>query len=224
MSRICLAFDYNGTHEKSHYGKIDACDHLRMLLAAIDHANPHGEYDVIVSAIAFDLWSLPHPDERMLAWQVYKRARIVTVYPQPQDHQHGACWCLRMATEAAAALGAQFLVHLADDVLLNQSPDKIVQALGDADYVGSNWESPDTLNTQVFACRVKAVADIAARRFVFDPVALNEICEHHLWLRLRAFGLKAHVKNDWGASGLYFHTHHVDAFREECLKRGIAWA
>ena len=219
MPKLALAFSYNGAHVKSVVGPIDAMKHLLMLIASIDHHNPDGRHDVIVSAIDFNLWTFRDEDERMLAWQVYRRARVVTSYPTQQDHQSGAYWALRMATEAAAAIEAEFLVVLAEDVLLtSHSPEALIELMGSADYIGSAWGDDCSLNTQVFACRVSAFANFATRRFVFDPCARTGICEHELWNRAHHLGLNL-IRNE---SFRYFHSHNPDVFLTEAAARGVS--
>jgi hypothetical protein len=181
-----------------------------MLLAAIDYHNPAGKYDVIVSAIAFDIWAKDIlEDERMLMWEVYKRARIVASYPMPQEHQRGACWCCRMATEAAAILNADVLVHLADDVLLEVTIEKFVEALGEYDYCGSHWSgATNTVNTQVFACKVKAFANLQTRKFIFNPIHQYTLLENYIYNRLNDLGLTYYIWPDLH----YFTTHHTERF------------
>jgi hypothetical protein len=47
-----------------------------------------------------------------------KRARLVLSRNAVEEHQNGAAWAIRMATEGAAALGCEYLIHLAEDVLM----------------------------------------------------------------------------------------------------------
>lgn len=228
MSNIALSFSYDGYHRKSS-GPIDSIKHLQMLLAAIDVANPNHEHAVIVSAIGFDIWAMPTEEERMLAWQVYQRARIVTVLHRAEDHQHGAAWAIRMATEAAAAIGAEYLVHLAEDILL--APDAIeyfVRELSDSDYVGTWWGNTnhESVNTQLFACRVSAMADLQLRRFVVDPANCSPHVEGMLWRRMREYELRIKVGEAYTYPGrsndsLYFHSHDPEAFFAEYERRGF---
>lgn len=236
---VALSFSYDGLHRKSN-GWLDPIKHLQMLIAAIDAANPKGEHDVIVSAISFDIWNMPEY-ERMLAWEVYKRARLVLSRNAVEEHQNGAAWAIRMATEGAAALGCEYLIHLAEDVLMaNDFVEYFVKHLQDVDYVGTYWKDKESLNTQVFACKVKSFADLASRRFIM-PVEVNFNIEATLYKNLASMGLKYKVgANDdnifaypesrilpheghIGDSLLYFHSHDADEFKEECRKRGVPW-
>jgi hypothetical protein len=227
MSKIAIAFSYDGYHRKS-TGPIHPIQHLQMLVAAINAANPNGEHAVIVAAMGFDIWAMPNEDERMLAWQVYERARIVTVLNRPEGHQHGAAWAIRMATEAAAAIGAEYLIHLAEDILL--APDAIeyfVRELADCDYVGTWWSNSnqESVSSQLFACRVSAFADLILRRFIADPNCWPHV-EGMLWRRMRESGLRIKVGEGYSYPGrsmesIYFHTHDPAAFFSEYQRRGF---
>lgn len=241
MSRVALSFSYDGLHRKSN-GWLDPIKHLQMLIAAIDAANPNGEHDVIVSAISFDIWNMPEY-ERMLAWEVYKRARLVLSRNAAEGHQNGAAWSIRMATEGAAALGSEYLIHLAEDTLM--IPDFVeyfLEQLEDTDYVGTYWLDTESLNTQVFGCRVKAFADLKKREFLM-PVEGAFYLEKQLYHAFKALGLRYKVgpktKNAYSyppskklsndtpepacRSNFYFHTHDADKFKQKCKLRNIKW-
>lgn len=228
MSRTALSFSYDGYHRKSS-GPIDPIQHLQMLIAAIDAANAQGTCDVIVTALGFDIWKMPTDEERILAWEVYKKARIVIVRNHTEDHQHGAAWAIRMAMESAAAIGAEYLIHLAEDILM--APDAIeyfTEELEGYDYVGTWWGNTEfqSLNTQLFACRVSAFADLQLRRFVVDPLNCWPHVEGMLWRRMNEFGLrfKVGVPYDFPKrtlSEVYFHTHDPNTFFEEFHRRGF---
>lgn len=238
---VALSFSYDGLHRKSN-GWLDPIKHLQMLIAAIDAANPKGEHDVIVSAISFDIWNMPEY-ERMLAWEVYKRARLVLSRNAAEGHQNGAAWAIRMATEGAAALGAEYLIHLAEDTLM--IPDFVeyfVEQLEDTDYVGTYWLDTESLNTQVFGCRVKVFADLKKREFLM-PVQGVFAIEKQLYHSFKSLGLRYKVgpttKNAYAyppskklvndtpepacRSNLYFHTHDADEFKQKCELRNIKW-
>lgn len=248
MSQVALSFSYNGYHRKSTPGMapIDPIKHLQMLIAAIDNANPRREHDVIVSAIGFDIWSMPY-EERMLGLEVYKRSKMVLSWNGPMSHQDGAACSIRMATEYAAAIGAKYMIHLAEDVLV--APDFVdyfLRHLADADYVGSHWimmkaeRRPISLNTQVFGCRIAAFVDFKRNRFVI-PFTVTEL-ETEIYKNIKAMGLKYKV----GATAenlhlfpegraipyavyrgddpvLYEHTHDPDEFRKLFEARGGTW-
>jgi hypothetical protein len=52
VSCVGISSDVNGEHQESNFGRIDPADHLRMLGAAIEQADPSRHRDVIVTAIA----------------------------------------------------------------------------------------------------------------------------------------------------------------------------
>jgi hypothetical protein len=215
VPRIMVSFDFNGAHHKSVVGPIDPVGHLLMLSAAVDRADPGREHDALVTAINWPLWACDE-DVRMVAWQVHARCREVISYPAAQEHQTGACWCLRMAFEAAAAHGAEYLVHLADDVLLlTHTVGQLVHALGPADYLGSGWGSPQTANTQVFVCRVSKFIDFGTRLFLVNPVEFagcGLLLEGYLWHKMAARGLRVVIGEEWAPGRLYFHSHDAAEF------------
>lgn len=228
--RVAVSFSYNGYHVKSIDGTrtctLDPIEHLKMLLAAIDNVTRQGQFDVIVSAIGFDPWTMPSEDERMLALEVYRRARVVVSRQPVESHQRGAMWVIRMAMETAAAIGAEYLLHMAEDVLLHEgTAQRLLGHLQEHDYVGSHWGDERSLNTQVFGCRVSSFVDLASRRFVVDPVAMREICEHHMGNRVRDHNLRWKVLEDWNIASdeRYFHSHHPTQFRAEVERRGGVW-
>ena len=135
MSDLALSFSYNGTHHKSDRS-INPIEHLKMLIAAIDCANPKGEHDVIVSAICFDIWSMDQK-ERNIALEVYKRSRIVLSNSVQKNHQDGAATSIRMATEFAAATGKKYLIHL-------RLTKKIVSAANNTTTVDSSHGNSST--------------------------------------------------------------------------------
>lgn len=227
--KIAISFSYDGYHRKSN-GPIDSMKHLQMLIAAIDNANPNGEYAVIVSAIGFDIWSIPSEDERMLAWEVYRKADVVTVKNSPEDHQHGASRSIRMATEAAAAIKTEYLIHIAEDILLRPGAvDYFVKHLQQCDYVGSWWGNTDhqSVNTQIFGCRVSSFADLYTRRFVVDPTSPVPHVEGQVWGGICRYGLSICAdESSWGFKDiawddLFFHSHDPEEFFDECRRIGV---
>jgi hypothetical protein len=233
--KIALSFSYNGFHKKStaipnQFVVIDPIKHLQMLIAAIDCANPHDKYDVIVSAIGFNYGNMSK-SERMLALEVHKRATIVVTRRNSQSHQIGAAIAIQMALEAATALNAEYLIHMAEDVIMCD-PDFVEyfkKHLSDCDYVGSNWFTRDpekTLNTQVFGCRVSSFEDVF-------PCSIIEI-EHQLYQSVISKGLRykigeelysfpeckfiPHVESE---NKMYYHTHDPDEFMQIIENRNI---
>jgi len=212
---IVISFDFNGNHQKSTIGSVDPADHFRMLDAAIERADPKRRHNIVVTAINWPLWTCDE-NVRMIAWKLHARCREVISYPYNQDHQVGASWCLRMALEAAAAHGAEYLVHLADDVLLlTHTVDELVNLLGADDYRGSGWDSQCTANTQVFVCRVARFVDFSRRLFLINPVEMagcGQSLEGYLWHKMVANDLKVVISEEWYPGRLYFHSHDAGAF------------
>lgn len=189
-----------------------------MLNAAIERADSQRNHDVVVTAIDWPLWKC-NEDIRMIAWKIHARCREILSYPDAQDHQVGASWCLRMSMEAAAAHGAEFLVHLADDVLLlSHNVDEMIQALGSADYIGSNWGLPQAANSQVFACRVARFVDFQKRFFLINPIEFSgcgNILEGYLWHKMNEHGLDFIISEEWAPGRLYYHSHDVEEFLQK---------
>ena len=242
MSNLALSFSYNGTHHKSD-GSINPIEHLKMLIAAIDCANPKGEHDVIVSAICFDIWNMDQR-ERNIALEVYKRARIVLSNSIQKNHQDGAATSIRMATEFAAATGKDYLIHLAEDIAV--APDFVeyfLKHLVDCDYVGTYWNMyPETsFNTQVFGCRVSSFADLGKNNFImpFSIPAGSDI-ERQLYNNITSNKLIYKVGDQNSnyrfsypdkrgcphlnsAPVLFQHTHNSNNFRKIVEGYGVKW-
>lgn len=218
MKRDALSFTFNGTHEKAERS-VDPLRHLQMLLAAIDWATSTGEYSVIVAANNLSVWDMPQA-ERTLMWEVYKRADIVTCREKHDGHYLGACWAARMATEAAAGLGAERLLFLAEDILLNKPATEILDEMGDADYIGSSWGDDHSLSVQMFGCRVASFADLQSGSFLFSP-PFDKPGEWYLWLRANERGLKWIRTTIEDRPLHYFHNHDPDTFLQEAASRGV---
>ena len=247
MSHTALSFSYNGLHLKGgKYTQIDPMKHLKMLIAAIDCANPEGKCDVIVSAISFDFNNLSL-EEKNLALKIYKKAKVVST-KNKENHQNGAALSIKMAIEAAASINAKYLIHLAEDIIM--SPDFIEyfeKHLSDCDYVGTHWFVKDlkkrtsTLNTQVFGCRVSSFFDENQKKSIIFQKEVKNI-EIELYDSIISIGLKYKIgaceKNLFaypdhrtvpypegigGGPLLYEHTHDPDEFRKIIESRGVKW-
>ena len=242
MSDLALSFSYNGTHHKSDRS-INPIEHLKMLIAAIDCANPKGEHDVIVSAICFDIWSMDQK-ERNIALEVYKRSRIVLSNSVQKNHQDGAATSIRMATEFAAATGKKYLIHLAEDIAT--APDFIeyfLKHLADCDYVGSYWSMypGSSFNTQVFGCRVSSFANLKKNNFMMPfSIPRESDIERELYNNITSNKLIYKVgdsNKDYkffypdkrgcphlnGAPVLFHHTHDPNVFRKIVEGYGVNW-
>lgn len=181
MNKIVLSFSFNGTHVKNAHGKrikLNPIDHFQMLLGAIDCIDPNREHDVIVSSVFFDPFFYCNLTNRYLA-EVYKRCRFFFNCPYRAEHHEGAGKSIIMSLQGAVALRADYMIHLAEDVLMDPCEIQyFVKHLQNSDYVGSYWqrsywdkeiqwlaargvENVETnfLNTQVFACRPKIFLD-----------------------------------------------------------------
>ncbi len=219
MSVDALSFTINGYHEKAERS-VDPLRHWLMLLASIDLANPKGEHPIIIAANNLDIWALPQK-ERSLVWEVHKRATIVTCRNKSDGHFTGACWAPRMATEAAAAIGADRLLFLAEDILLNQPATAILDEMGDDDYIGSGWGDDHSLSVQMFGCRVRSFANLQTGRFVFDP-PFNIAGEWLLFQRLMDLGIPwKRIKIEERCLH-YYHNHDPDTFLSCAKERGAS--
>lgn len=243
---VVLSFSYNGHHCKSKGVVLDPIQHLQMLIAAIDCANPNGKHNVIVSAIGLDPWSMSLP-ERKYALEVYKRSTAVLSKNSNLGHQDGAATAIRMATEYSSVAGIEYMIHMAEDVMM--APDFVdyfVRQLADADYVGSHWimkgieKRPYSLNTQVFGCRPDKFADMKKELFVM-PFYVKEI-EIEMLSRIKGMGLRWKVgatpenlllypegrtipypESRGDGPTLYEHTHDPAIFRQWTEARGVKW-
>jgi len=236
---VALSFSYNGLHVKSKGVVLDPMEHLRMLIAAIDCANPKREHSVIVSAISFDPWAMPD-EERELAWEVYKRAGLVLSKNAKEGHQSGAATSIRMATEGAAAIGATYLIHLAEDVV--PAPDYVdyfLKHLEGHDYVGGYWimNGPEkrrfSLATQVFGCRVEPFKHLMPFQVTeIEMEMYSQIQQRGLRYKVGATPTNLHAYPEGrvipypeGGRGpkLYEHTHDPARFRRLVESRGVCW-
>lgn len=245
MKNTAISFSYNGYHQKSKGIILDPISHLQMLIAAIDCANPKGEHDVIVSAIGFDPWKMSLP-ERAYALEVYKRSTVLSKN-EKLGHQEGASTSIRMATEYASLAGYEYLIHMAEDVVM--APDFVdyfLRNLADADYVGAHWfmkdlyKRPYSLNTQVFGCRPNRFADLSKNIFIM-PFQAKEI-EMEMFSNIQKFGLRWKVgatpenlllfpegrsipypEARGNSPALYEHTHNPTEFRKWVENRGVKW-
>jgi hypothetical protein len=196
-----------------------------MLIAAMDWVGAGTRFPALVSATDFNPAAWPDDGDRWLAWEVYRRARVVA-HPTNPGHQLGACWCVRQAVEYAAALGYEYLVFLADDVLLRDpaAPADMVARLraAGADYLTSYWASEEALSTQVFACRVAALCDARTRTHRIDPVAFaasGVILESYVYQLSRTFSWHVLIE---GRD--YLHTHDPAEFFAACERAGLPLA
>jgi len=246
MNKIALSFSYNGSHRKSGYFNLNPIDHIQMLIGAIDCANQNNQCDVIVSALNFDPWNMSDL-ERNYALEVYKRSNIILSKNGFHEHQDGAASSIRMATEYAAAKGYEYLIHLAEDVVMaSDFIEYFVRHLEDSDYVGAHWIMPDarhiknSLTAQVFGCRPLKFADFNKNKFVM-PYKVSVI-EIEMLSNINAMKLKWKVgateKNltaypegrtipypqcRGDGPTMYEHSHNPAEFRKMVEARGVVW-
>lgn len=245
MSKVVLSFSYNGSHKKNtvanenYITEIDPIVHMQMLIAAIDYVNPNGKYDVILSAINFDIWNLSK-EQRLYGLEIYKRARFVFNWPFKSPHHTGSAKSILMSLEGSVSINADFMIHLAEDIAMEpETVDYFVQHLSDVDYVGSHWhikkQESQFLNSQVFGCR-----PLAFLKHKIIPEHTNSL-ERDIMTNIKNSGLRYKVgeldypcyfperrtlpHGDHRKFGkpLYEHTHDPEKFRKLVENKGVKW-
>jgi hypothetical protein len=235
MSKVVLSFSYNGTHIKAPiiYGRgkrLNPIEHMQMLIAAIDCINPDQKYEVIVSALNFDMWRM-NSQEKQYAMEIYRKARFVFDHPSRPDHHQGAGISINMSLHGALILKADSMIHLAEDVIMEpESVDYFCEYLKDYDYVGTHLplgkylpdgKESDYLNTQVFGCRPKT---FYSKKIV--PIN-GEHLERGMCTNIKKNNLKYAVGNTPRLFPeeklMYFHTHDVKLFKSSVEKKGVKW-
>lgn len=207
MSDTFVAVSYCGDHSKS-TGHIDGLKHTQMLRAVVEHYAP--TYPVLVTATAFSIPAIQDELTRLTAWHVTRNAKIVSL-PNNPSHQAGAAWCILQALEFGFANGYEYMIFTADDVVMN--PQHVEAVLGRLregyDYVGDRWGGAgDTLNTQVFGCRVPKFLPTFHGMRPYNPVEFQGagmILEQYFWRIVHRAGMKFDIRTI-----PYMHTHDPD--------------
>jgi hypothetical protein len=209
---ILVAFSYCGDHIKSTVGHISPSDHARALLACMDNINPENKYPLLVSSTKYTI-DLPEEDERMINWQIYKKAAIISTRENP-GHQRGACWIIRYAMEYAGFMGYEYMFFTADDVLFKNKNvvENSVKLMRERDlgYLGSDWQGEKALNTQVFCIRVSDFVDVVGRKFLINPIVFagrGTCLEHYMYHIVTSHGINYEINNTEISYTDYIHTH-----------------
>lgn len=226
QNEVLVAFSYCGEHVKSKVGNVPPLEHLLCLIKCMDFINEGPtKYPLLVSATNF---SIDHPweEERILGWEVYKRAAVISTKNNP-GHQLGACWTIRYAMEYASVMNYKYLFFTADDILFSNIDvvDKVINKMktNDLGYLGARWgNSPITLSTQVFCVKIEDFVDVSKRKFIFNPVVFGgrgSILEEYMF----DIVARNHIKHEVAPGICYTHTHHTDELlkltRDELIRK-----
>lgn len=173
-----IAIAYTGDHHKMREGFIDPIKHQQMLIEAIRNINPDDEFNVLVSCNKHSIMDISSDEERSHAWQIYKMAAVLSLR-ENNGHQMGQAWAILQALEYANTHGFTRLFWSGDDILYDD-PFAVKKAISLMDqnkssYIGRNWNTPTTLDCQIFGCQVQTLLrlfkplDFAARGGCIEP-------------------------------------------------------
>jgi predicted O-methyltransferase YrrM len=201
-NEVLIALSYCGSHQKSNT-TVRPREHMQCLLACLKQ---YKKYPLIISAIQF-FTNLRDDEERILSWEIHKRAKIITTAENP-GHQPGAAWTIRLALEYAVAMGFEYLFFSADDIIF-YNPDKVERTLArmkeqNLGYIGTVWEVQESLNAQVFCIRVKDYASD------LNNILFNAVDFHASRAPIEHYFYRITVKNKIKYEALSYHSREND--------------
>jgi len=162
--KAVIAYSHSGDDVKAYdNGMMTKELHIKGLLAVMNAFNPGHKFPEIVSTHSFSIMDIENKETRRLAWEVWGRARILSLFHNA-GHQVGAMGAILQAMEAAIVMEAEYMLFYGDDIIPARIDDaeyrlKRIEETG-VDWSSTKFAENCPVNTMVFVCKPAVIRPI----------------------------------------------------------------